>query len=182
VSTELQEAVSVTKPCALDEFRATHDGYAEFFGDVFDQLQVLSLDLFARHKSLEAGAARKSAADETLAEFREDLVRSVEKLQDLHGQCQADSEPIREIRQGLQQVAGAVAGVKEELKQVRSLLEAVAGQPGGDLAGPEERGPPMIDAAAMASVLGQLEMFKRSAYRRSKRRRESPPGETSLDV
>ena len=37
----------------LDEFRATHDEFTAFFGDVFDQLQCLSLELFARHKCLE---------------------------------------------------------------------------------------------------------------------------------
>ena len=30
----------------------------EFFGDVFDQLQALSLELFARHKCLEIGTDR----------------------------------------------------------------------------------------------------------------------------
>ena len=38
---------------ALDEVRATEEEFSQFFGNVFDQLQGLSLEVFARHKCLE---------------------------------------------------------------------------------------------------------------------------------
>jgi len=133
---------------ALDEFRATQDEFGEFFGDVFDQLQALSLELFARNKCLEAGTQQKSESEETLVRFRQEFHRSVEELQRLHGQFQADRQEaqaswaeiragyqqflddhadLREIRESLQQIAGGFSGIKEELKQMWNLLETLAG-------------------------------------------------------
>jgi soluble cytochrome b562 len=138
---------------ALEEFQATQNEFSEFFGDVFDQLQALSLDLFARHKCRELGAEQKSAADEAMARFREELGRSVESLQALHGQFHTDQfqtrqtwteirgdykrflddyEQLRDVRQGFQQLAGEFSGIKQEMRQVRSLLEALACQTRGD--------------------------------------------------
>ena len=58
MSAGTQEPMGGIEPAhiALDEFRATQDECSEFFGDVFDRFHTLSLELFARHKGLEAGA------------------------------------------------------------------------------------------------------------------------------
>jgi hypothetical protein len=71
---------------ALDELRATQEECDEFFGGIFDELQTLSLELFARHKCLETSAAPKDASspdDESLAACRDDFRRAVEQLQHL---------------------------------------------------------------------------------------------------
>ena len=82
MSTELQEPEGiVAAQAALDEFRASHDECNEFFGGVFDELQSLSLELFARHKCQEQNNGRKSTADASLAACREEVRYAVEQIQ-----------------------------------------------------------------------------------------------------
>jgi chromosome segregation ATPase len=128
---------------ALDEFRATQDEFTDFFGEVFDQLQALSLELFARHKCLEISSEQKSASEETLGGFREELHRSIEGLQQLHGQLQADQQvtqqswteiragykqflddhaDLREVREGFRRIADEFAGIKEDVQRERTGL------------------------------------------------------------
>jgi chromosome segregation ATPase len=130
-------------PIALDEFRATQDEFTEFFGDVFDQLQVLSLELFARHKCLEVSTDQKAESAETLAGYREAFQRTVEQLQQLHWQLQAEQQEaqqgwaeiraghqqflddhaeLREIREGFRQIAGEFSGIKEDVERERTDL------------------------------------------------------------
>ena len=115
----------------LDEFRATQDEFSEFFGDVFDQLQALSLELFARHKCLEVGAAQKTESEEALSGCREELCRCIEELQLLHGQQQADREETRhnwaEIRAGYQQFLDDHADLKEVRESLRKVVGEVSG-------------------------------------------------------
>jgi hypothetical protein len=138
---------------ALAEFRATQSEFTEFFGDIFDQLQGLSLDLYARQKCAEAGVGQKQAADLALAGVLEELGRSVENLQVLYGQfhadqrqsrqawselrgdyqrCLDDYQQLHDVRQGFQKMAGEFSGIKDELKHVRGLLESLNCQPRGD--------------------------------------------------
>ena len=128
---------------ALDEFRATQEECSEFFGDLFDQLQILSLELFARHKCLEISTQQKSEDDETILGVREEFQRSIGKLQELHGQLHADRQEthhgwaeilagyqqffdgladLREIREGLRQIAGEFSGIKEDVRRERTDL------------------------------------------------------------
>jgi chromosome segregation ATPase len=84
VSTELQEPEGVDLARdALDEVSATQDECNEFFGGVFDQLQSLSLELFARHKSLEQNNGRKTSSDASLAACRDELRRATELIERL---------------------------------------------------------------------------------------------------
>jgi hypothetical protein len=145
VSVDLQEPLGVEPArIALDEFRATQDEYSEFFGDVFDQLQALSLELFARHKCLEAGTQPKPESEESFVGLRQEFHHWIEELQQLHGQFQADQQETQkgwaEIRAGCQpfldehadlrqickhfrQITGDLYGIKKELKRIRNLLE-----------------------------------------------------------
>jgi DNA repair exonuclease SbcCD ATPase subunit len=82
VSTELQELEGVeAAQAAIDDFRSSHDECNEFFGGVFDELQSLSLELFARHKCLELNNGRKATADPSLAACREEVRHAVEQIQ-----------------------------------------------------------------------------------------------------
>ena len=145
MSIDLQEPLGGIESAgiALDEFHATQDEFTEFFGDVFDQLQALSLELFARHKCLEVSTEQKAESEETLGGFREELHRSIEELQQLHGQLQADQQEtqqswteiragyqrflddhadLREIREGFRQIAGEFSGIKEDVQRERQDL------------------------------------------------------------
>ena len=51
----------------LDECSAIHDESTTSFAEVFDQLQILSLDLFTRHKCLEVSTQQKSESEERSA-------------------------------------------------------------------------------------------------------------------
>ncbi len=122
---------------ALDDFRGAQDEYTTFFGDVFDQIQNLSLELFARHKCLEASAEQKLEADRTLAGVRDEFQRAIEQLQQLQGHVQSGQQEagqnwgeIRaayqrfldeqaELREGVRQIAGEFAGIKEDVQRER---------------------------------------------------------------
>ncbi len=148
VSTDLQEPLGSVDSAdiALGEFRTTQDEFTEFFGDVFDQLQALSLELFARHKCLEVSTQQKTESDQTLSGFREELLRSIDKLQELHAQLQADQQEtqqswteiragyqrfledhadLREIREGFRQIAGEFTGIKEDVRRERADLQGL---------------------------------------------------------
>ncbi|MEI8375133.1 MAG: hypothetical protein WCJ35_20120 [Planctomycetota bacterium] len=128
---------------ALDEFRVTQDECTDFFGDVFDQLQALSLELFARHKCLVVSTEQKAESEVTLVGFREEIHRSLEGLEQLHGQLQADQQEtqrswaeiragyqrflddhadLREVREGFRQIAGEFSGIKEDVQRDRKDL------------------------------------------------------------
>lgn len=128
MSVDPRQSQGVEPACiALDEFRVTQDECTEFFGEMFDQLQALSLELFARHKCLEAGTEQKVESAKTLVRCREEFRRSTEELQRLHAQFQADQQETQrswaEIRAGIRQMAGEFSGIKEELKRMWNLLE-----------------------------------------------------------
>lgn len=142
MSVDLKEPLSDVDSAdvALGEFRTTQDEFTDFFGDVFDQLQALSLELFARHKYLEASTEQKSASEETLNGFREEFHRTIAELQQLHSQFQSDQQEsrksweeiragcqefldehkdLREIREGFRQIADEFSGIKEDVQRDR---------------------------------------------------------------
>jgi DNA repair exonuclease SbcCD ATPase subunit len=145
VSVELQEPVGIEPAqTALAEIRATQDEFSEFFGDVFDELQTLSLELFARHKCLEVGAGQKAAVENSVIGCREEFLRAIDQLQQLHGQFQADREEsqqswteirlgyqkfaddhaeLRELRESLQQLLAEFSGTKNDVEQQRKRLQ-----------------------------------------------------------
>ena len=152
MSVDLQESLGIEPArIALDEFRATQDEFTEFFGDVFDQLQGLSLELFARHKYLAAGTEQKSESEETLVHFREEFQHSIEELQRLHGQFQVDRQEVQgswaeiragyqqflddyvELREGFRQVAGEFAGIQQDRQHAQHDLHELFAHVEGQL-------------------------------------------------
>ena len=82
-----------TTVSVLDEIHAAEAEFSEFFGGVFDQLHALSLELYARHKGLEAIAEKQSPAGRQqveIADQLESLRRLVENLADPCSQRQAN--------------------------------------------------------------------------------------------
>jgi len=83
VSTELQAPEDADAArAALDELRASHDECNQFFGDVFDQIQALSLELFARQKCQELSTGQQSA-DATVAACREEFRGATDQIRQL---------------------------------------------------------------------------------------------------
>ena len=104
----------------LNECSALQDESSTSFAEVFDQLQVLSLDLFTRHKCLEVSTQQKSESEKSLGSL-------VEELQRLHGELLTDHQSARQgwtdIRAGHQQFLDGHA----ELREIRDgLKQAVA--------------------------------------------------------
>jgi DNA repair exonuclease SbcCD ATPase subunit len=187
VSVDLQEPLGGVESAgiALQEFHATQDEFSEFFGDVFDQLQCLSLELFARHKCLEVSTERKAEADQALAGVREEFHRTFEELQHLHGQLLADREEtqqswgeiragyqrflddhadLREIREGFRQITAEFSGVKEDVQRERNDLQALCANVEGQLSRLSALTAELADAQSRAGgesqVAGILEHTK----------------------
>jgi len=157
VTVDLQEPASDLESARidLDEFSATQDEFTAFFGDVFDQLQCLSLELFARHKCLEVTTGQKSESAETLADLREELQRLTQELQQLHGQLQVEQQEtqeswteirasyqrflddhadLRDVRENFRQIAGEFAEIKADVQRERQDLNELHAKIEGQLA------------------------------------------------
>ena len=125
MSTELQEPEGVeAAQAALDEFRHSHDECNEFFGGVFDELQSLSLELFARHKCQEQNNGKKSTVDASLAACREEVRFAVEQIQQV-------SEKVESQLALLASVANEIVQTKDNSSaesQMAAVLEAMRWQ------------------------------------------------------
>ena len=125
MSTELQEPEGVeAAQAALEDFRASHEECNEFFGGIFDELQSLSLELFARHKCQELNNGRKSTADASLAACREEIRYAVEQIQQVADKV--DSQLAR-----LTSVASEIAQTRDNgsaESQMTAVLEAMRWQ------------------------------------------------------
>ena len=120
----------------LDKFCTTQDESTESFAEVFDQLQALSLDLFARHKCLEVNTQQKSESDKALSGLIEDLQKLHAQLQAEHQQTQQgwtdiraghqqfldDHADLREIREGFRQITAEFSGIKGDVERERNDL------------------------------------------------------------
>jgi chromosome segregation ATPase len=110
---------------ALSDLRGTHDEFANFFGEAFDQLESLSLELLARHKCLELGtqlqAKHEAAGSEHERQFRECL----EELRELKAKVQsAHEETARiwpEISTAHQQFLQEHAELHETREEIRRI-------------------------------------------------------------
>ncbi len=128
VAIELQEHLGGIESAheALEGIRSTHDEFTDFFGDVFDQLQDFSLELYARHKCQELGTQQQIESDEFLTCYRDDFRRCLEQLQTMHADFQSDQEQSRqswrEIRSEFQQFIND----RSELQEARNDFRRIA--------------------------------------------------------
>jgi chromosome segregation ATPase len=125
VSTELQEPEGVeAAQAALDDFRASHDECNEFFGGVFDELQSLSLELFARHKCQELNNGQKSTADASLAACREEVRYAVEQIQQVSEKVDSQIARLTSVVSELAQTRDSTSSDS----QMAAVLEAMRWQ------------------------------------------------------
>jgi hypothetical protein len=152
----------------------------DFFGDVFDRMHSLSLELSARQGR--SGEARGGTADavegrRAIAALREE----VQQLRaDVHGQQEAIRLACGEFRAAQEKVFREIAAWKPaemaaELKQIRRLAETLTGGPthGGGATG-GGGGPPRPAADdVLGMVLGQCDTLRHDvrSRRRNKRKR-----------
>jgi DNA repair exonuclease SbcCD ATPase subunit len=125
VSTELQEPEGVeAAQAALDEFRASHDECNQFFGGVFDELQSLSLELFARHKCQEQNSGNKSASDAALTACQEEVRHAVEQIQQVADKVESQVERLASVAGEIAQTRGNTPSDA----QMAAVLEAMQSQ------------------------------------------------------
>ena len=78
---------------AFSDLSGVHDEYAKFFSDTFDQLESMSLELFARHKCLEVSAQHRTDQEAAGAEHESQFRECMEELRDLKTKvCSAQKE------------------------------------------------------------------------------------------
>ena len=132
VSMDLQEPLGAVASAhdPLEEIRSTQDEFTDFFGDVFDELQAFSLELFARHKCLESDARQKVEIDANLDGYREEFQRCIEGLQQVHEQLRSDREEtqqsLSEIRDGCQRFVDGHAELQETRDEFRGIVAEFA--------------------------------------------------------
>jgi chromosome segregation ATPase len=135
VATKTSEPISsclTSVQSALGELHGTHDEFEGFFGDMFDQLQSLSLELLTRHKCLELGTQlqveREAAGAEQERRFRECL----EELRELNAKVGSAHEETTRIgsevssgRQQLLQENVEMHEMREEMRRITTEFRAM---------------------------------------------------------
>ena len=161
----------------LTEFRDTHDEFENFFGDVFDQLQTLSVELFARHKCLEIRAHQAAEEDGVAAEHRDQFRQVLEALGELqaeirashveakrawaeicdaHKQSLQEHAQLREVQEELRRVGAEFHGLREDLDRERADLHQRQEAMRNQLAQLEAVAAQLVDAESHADHGPQL--------------------------
>jgi chromosome segregation ATPase len=105
---------------ALDEFDAGQDDFERFFGHVFDELQSLSLELFARHKCLELATGQQEQQATAAAESRGQFQLLLDEMQQARTECRAGRE---ETQQAWAQWQAAHDTARREQAELRDFQE-----------------------------------------------------------
>jgi hypothetical protein len=122
---------------AFDDLRAMPDDFAKFLGETFDQLESLSLELFARHKCLELSSQCRTDSASDGAELRQQFQQCLDGLSDLKTHVGAAfdeaakmrSELSTALKQHLQDHAHGgeshedLGRIAEELQAIRQAAE-----------------------------------------------------------
>jgi chromosome segregation ATPase len=119
----------------LDELRAEHDECGKFFGEVFDQLQSLSLELFARHKCLELTAQqqaeRESAEAEDAGRFKhllDEVQQARTEMRELQKETQQAWVELRKTCDRIEHERAESPDVQESLQAHFDRLAAAIGE------------------------------------------------------
>jgi chromosome segregation ATPase len=105
----------------LDEFRSTREEFGDFFGDVFDQLQSLAVELSAQQKHLDVGDERRPC-NTPPPDYSKQLGRCCEELRQLNEQVQANNA---EARQAWAEVFEAQKQSLHEFAEIRELYHEI---------------------------------------------------------
>ena len=134
MSAELPEPTSclTSVQSALSDLRGTHDEFANFFGDAFDQLESLSLELLARHKCLELGTQHQAEHEAAGAEHERQFRECLEELRELKAKIQsAHEETVRigsetsAVHQQFLQEHAEVRETREEIRRISTEFRAM---------------------------------------------------------
>jgi chromosome segregation ATPase len=129
---ELSEGLagSESVSAVLEELHAEHDECGEFFGDVLDQLQSLSLELFARHKCLELAAKqqaeREAAATQSGGQFEQlaqELHETQTQMREFQGQAQQAWDSVRKALEDLATRSESVQGGGMDHQRLEQILD-----------------------------------------------------------
>ena len=164
MSLDLSESPAVLESAcgALDEVRGAHDEFESFFGDVFEQLQSLWLELYGRHKCLDAQACRETAEEGAAAQHEQQFRQCVEALRQVLGEIRGLQKVVQRDRNDVSQWQETVQNQLEqllawqreqtelvgELKRMRSLMEALSGPKASESPGRIARKPAAPRGAA----------------------------------
>ena len=154
----------------LDELRTAQDEFGNFFGDVFDQLQSLSLELFARHKCLELGVENVPQEN---AELREILV----ELRGLGAEFRGLKEDVERERVRIQELFQTAW--QEEKAALEAELDAVrrhAASQGEALA--EQR---RLASQQQGEITGELKRMRSLIETLTQQMRNGRPGKGDAD-
>ncbi len=119
---------------ALAELRSTRDDFSQFFGDVFDQLQTLSLEMFARHKSLETaahlttGVTDAEPASVLNSQVKHEIERCLEELKRTHATLLAQGNHWQQTHADLGAARRQISDELAEVQAIRRQVAEMAGQ------------------------------------------------------
>jgi uncharacterized coiled-coil DUF342 family protein len=98
VSAELSEPRPnpISVRTSLSDLCGVHNEFAKFVGNAFDELESLSLELFARHKCLELSAQHQTENEATDAACERHFNECLEELRDLKAKvCSVHEETVK---------------------------------------------------------------------------------------
>jgi DNA repair exonuclease SbcCD ATPase subunit len=107
---------------ALGAIENSHDEFENFFGDVFDQLQSLSLELFARHKCLELTARHQEEQQAETAQQQERFQQLIEELHQVRSAAQQSTQEHQQVRAEVRAVLEKGQEQQSAFRQIREEL------------------------------------------------------------
>ncbi len=135
VSAELSDAVS--RPNALQgvfgDLRGAQSDVAGCFSDVFDQLETLSLEVFARHKCLQWSAERQAEAGD--ADRDQHLDQRLEELRQLEAAVRSAHEETARLWTEMSAAGKEILGENKKLQQSRDEMQRLSAELQAALAG-----------------------------------------------
>jgi len=126
---------------AFSDLNDIHSEYAKFFGDTFDQIEAMSLELFARHKRLELSTQTQAEQEAFGAQYVKQFQECIDQLQALreeYGSGRKDTEKmwseisafqqqyleehseLRETQKELQRIAKELQAMRDGVEQERA--------------------------------------------------------------
>jgi chromosome segregation ATPase len=114
----------------IGELRSAHDDFETFFGDVFEQLESLSIELFARHRCLQSGASRPAARVAAAATAPRQFNQCLAELRRMQAEIRRNQQEARrtwaEIAADQRQLIETNAQLAGHGQRIIGLMEGLA--------------------------------------------------------
>jgi chromosome segregation ATPase len=164
---------------ALDGLQGAENEFNDFFGEVFDELQSLSLELFARHRCLEFSAANQASDETASTSVQARFGECLEGLRQLQAEVRAAQDETRRIWADMSSAQQQFIEQRDQMQAIQEELHRIATELGAvreDVQGKAEL-TRLLEATQQQQVAWQEERASLEAELAAERRRAAQQGD-----